>query len=892
MKNTDRRSRYKRIVFGLSFALASVFTLSLVADYLPWDVFSESVSAKDEYVSDESQLNNAISEGYNVVLEQDITMENQLVIDDGKKHIINLNGYSLEKSPEAKRNFPADGSIIVVDKESTLELGNKAGSNGGIRGGNSDKGSAVKVIDGILKAKEVNFTGNDAKEGGAIYASEKATVNIEGCNFERDRAENGGAIYNKGAMVIKNSNILQNNASKKAGGIYNGGYLVIDGCKVDGNISHENGGGIYVDTDGFTEIKNESKLVYNRAGDSTNKSAGGAIACNKGDLTVKNTKISNNIASYAGGGIWSAGSDVELKDVEALNNEISDNNGYGGFGYFEKKVSIEECTIRYNTAAYGGGIYIKNTDASKLVIKGGKVVINSNIQIRNKSANNDIEFEKYKKIRIKGTFDKGSSIGIVPPDSETDLTEGYDEYNEKAPEKVFVCNSEKYIIKPGNNYPEARTKKPLKATNTGYKTSVAIHVTDDADCWDYCYVEIYGRKNNGKGKEKLVWSSPDVKEAVDEGDERYNTGNVDCKEYFPSRVVIKTSFGFDSWFSRPDWEAEVDIRVNGAHCKSYYIVIEGKGILVRNTNIDVGGSKAPYPCLFDIEAPNEIEKDDEDGGVVKVKALDQYGVEWKNSSDSYSIENVSFPNHDKVNTIDKNKLDFKLTSDLAENHQSTYRIKFNTANDSKKTITKDFTVRFVFPLKVEVIVDDEVVMTKKGTQGDTFDIKNLKTPKGYTVYNIDKTSDSSSIVYDETTGKYTYIFGNEDDKLEVELSSISYVVEFNANADDVSTKMRSKTYFYDRKYKLTKCSYRRADYVFNGWNTEKDGSGTSYDDKAEISNLADEEGARIILYAQWESTNTGSIFSDGNGILITGILFFGICGIWFLGTLSVKRRKA
>ena len=50
---------------------------------------------------------------------------------------------------------------------------------------------------------------------------------------------------------------------------------------------------------------------------------------------------------------------------------------------------------------------------------------------------------------------------------------------------------------------------------------------------------------------------------------------------------------------------------------------------------------------------------------------------------------------------------------------------------------------------------------------------------------------------------------------------------------------------------LNPCSFRRSNFAFVGWNTKADGSGTSYADEAEITNLASQDGAEITLYAQW-----------------------------------------
>jgi uncharacterized repeat protein (TIGR02543 family) len=57
---------------------------------------------------------------------------------------------------------------------------------------------------------------------------------------------------------------------------------------------------------------------------------------------------------------------------------------------------------------------------------------------------------------------------------------------------------------------------------------------------------------------------------------------------------------------------------------------------------------------------------------------------------------------------------------------------------------------------------------------------------------------------------------------------------------------------YDQKKTLKKNAYKKSGYTFVGWNTKKDGSGTSYKNQAEVKNLAKKGGKTITLYAQWK----------------------------------------
>lgn len=78
---------------------------------------------------------------------------------------------------------------------------------------------------------------------------------------------------------------------------------------------------------------------------------------------------------------------------------------------------------------------------------------------------------------------------------------------------------------------------------------------------------------------------------------------------------------------------------------------------------------------------------------------------------------------------------------------------------------------------------------------------------------------------------------------------ISYAVAFDANGGEGYTDQQVFT--YDETQPLTENAFTRDGYTFTGWNTKPDGSGTSYGDRATVSNLASVDGKTITLYAQW-----------------------------------------
>ena len=67
-------------------------------------------------------------------------------------------------------------------------------------------------------------------------------------------------------------------------------------------------------------------------------------------------------------------------------------------------------------------------------------------------------------------------------------------------------------------------------------------------------------------------------------------------------------------------------------------------------------------------------------------------------------------------------------------------------------------------------------------------------------------------------------------------TAITYTIEFNSNGG--SGNMLNQSFTYDSEKALSKNTFKRAGYIFKEWNTEKNGTGTRYSDKAKVRNLA------------------------------------------------------
>ena len=107
--------------------------------------------------------------------------------------------------------------------------------------------------------------------------------------------------------------------------------------------------------------------------------------------------------------------------------------------------------------------------------------------------------------------------------------------------------------------------------------------------------------------------------------------------------------------------------------------------------------------------------------------------------------------------------------------------------------------------------------------------------------------DETSAEDDTTTGDDT---SAEDDTSSEE---ITYTIIFDKNNSDAEGSMDSVTVSVDAEsYTLPDCTYTLTGYVLAGWNTSADGTGTSYEPGAALTEALAAAGESVTLYAQWE----------------------------------------
>lgn len=82
----------------------------------------------------------------------------------------------------------------------------------------------------------------------------------------------------------------------------------------------------------------------------------------------------------------------------------------------------------------------------------------------------------------------------------------------------------------------------------------------------------------------------------------------------------------------------------------------------------------------------------------------------------------------------------------------------------------------------------------------------------------------------------------------------TYSVEFQANGGK-GTMPKQTGFVYGTAKKLSANKFKKTGYRFVGWNTKKDGSGTTIVDQQAVKKLTSVNGKTVTLYAQWVNTS-------------------------------------
>jgi predicted outer membrane repeat protein len=228
--------------------------------------------------------------------------------------------------------------------------------------------AGLSTSNGTMTVTNCNLIGNS---GAGIENS--GTMTVSDCTISGNNSPGysniGGGIYNDGMMTVTSCTISNNSTYLHGGGgIYNftfgdmnfPGTMTVSGCTISGNSALYTGngglgGGIY--NQGGTIAVIGCPLNANSAydGGGIYNSLSGAGGQPSGSMTVSDSTLAGNTASFQGGAIYSL-APITLTPVTMTGCTLTGNSATFGGGIYGGWITANGCTLSGNSAFAGGGI--------------------------------------------------------------------------------------------------------------------------------------------------------------------------------------------------------------------------------------------------------------------------------------------------------------------------------------------------------------------------------------------------------------------------------------------------------------------------------------------------------------------------------------------------------
>eukprot|EP00898_Chlorokybus_atmophyticus_P002166 jgi/Chlat1/2950/Chrsp2S04680 len=218
-----------------------------------------------------------------------------------------------------------------------------------------DTGAAALYNTGTAVLDTSEFLGNsaDAPAIGGVVVNE-GRINVTGCNFQRNSASAGGALWNgKGRLSIRTSEFTDNTALLDASGAIvtnSAGTLIIDSSNFTNNINSaiQTAGSLFLSASHFEG--------------NTQAPFGSGVYVLKGSATIQGCTFTGNEVSASGGvggAVYASGNSLDLSGSQFTRNFAP--FGGGALLLAAGTASVAACTFHQNNALQGGAIQNDNT---------------------------------------------------------------------------------------------------------------------------------------------------------------------------------------------------------------------------------------------------------------------------------------------------------------------------------------------------------------------------------------------------------------------------------------------------------------------------------------------------------------------------------------------------
>ncbi len=735
--------------------------------------------------------------------------------DNAKQCFFRMSGGTIDNTALDTANQNG-GAIYLTDPNGEVTI-----SGGTIKNSKAALGGAVYMTAGRFTLSGSGIIQDcTAQRGGALYL-DNGTVTVSGGKIISCKAENGtaqgGAIYlNNGAVTVSGGSIGEDNspntATQGAGVYMANGALQISGGSIGYNQA-DLGAGAYlaagnltvtggaianntaVQSGGGAYLAGGSLQVSGGSFNSNQAPNGGGAYLQGGGLTLSGTgTFSTNTATANGGGAYLAGGSLQVNG-----GSFGGNTAQNGAGAYVSSGGITQSggSFSGNTASQnGGGAYLAG---GSLRLEDGSITNNTATQSGGGAYVADGKVLMFGGSITGNTASNGDGGGVYVSSSST-------------PASVVVRSG-----KITGNKAEAGNGGGIAVVTNGNAQAdqLTLGVLEDHNIQDYT---------------NRTFAAFDYKDAAD----------------------------------------------NLTHTHASCPVLENNTATGDGGGIYMGSSKAVLHIYCLLESGNESQKDRNGSSVMAAGGTVVIGDQLCNEATEGETKHETAYGNVKISsamlvergTVDiwgtmENPLfvgnilvDIQSNADHFEDHREQssdaaveYKVHYfeNFTAGGTQTATGLYTA-------IQYSADADVPAL--GT---------LFTHPGWRIIRWDTQADGKGTQYtigSNIGSKVDHSAWGDDNTAPLVLYAIwqrtTYTVTYDPNANPFSGAMASQSFEYGVEQPLTANAYKAAGKRFTGWNTERDGSGTAYDDGYSESKMTDDNGATIPLYAQWvDCTHNG-----------------------------------
>lgn len=234
-----------------------------------------------------------------IQLLKNVNTTEPLVFNSGKTTILDLNGHDIDRGLTARVDggnvVTVNGTLTLCDT-STTEVSNQGKITGGYTWG---EGGGVFINSGTFTMQSGAISGNSAGFGGGVSTYGGGTFTLNGGVISGNSAiEEGGGVYANydSTFTMRGGTISGNSSTCEGGGVSSSNDFLMTAGTITENTAVEHGGGVFV-WSGFT--MSGGTISENKAEYGGGVYISGSVT---GDpITLKGGAITGNTAEYGGG---------------------------------------------------------------------------------------------------------------------------------------------------------------------------------------------------------------------------------------------------------------------------------------------------------------------------------------------------------------------------------------------------------------------------------------------------------------------------------------------------------------------------------------------------------------------------------------------------------------